>query len=440
MATARIILDQRAHCKDGNGAYPLVVRIGHKSQNRDIPLDIHALPSQFNIETRKITGITNAVRHSKRVQKLYSDIDLWLDENKAIIKLWTISKLKQEIERLFFNKQNELTLLQHGAKYLQRLIAEERFPTASSYQDALKVFVKFQMKQQKQNDKVKIKTLFDKKGETFIILDEYLKYDTPIKAFDTEFAKDFKAYLARRLKSKNSLGIFLRSLQAIINDAGGSYVDLKDHRPLERIKKGSYQNTPNPLTLNEVSVIRRTPTVADSGEFHAKNYFLFMFGNMGANFVDLALMKRSRFDGERIKYFRKKTEEEGDFFSIKQNEECIAILDHYISEDQKPDDYLFPILPNGIAKAKIHRTKNDRLQTFNDQIRRLAKRAGITKDITSYTARDTWTNIGFEMGIDIRKISAGLGHSSIEVTNKHYGASIHERILDEINEKITASA
>jgi len=74
---------------------------------------------------------------------------------------------------------------------------------------------------------------------------------------------------------------------------------------------------------------------------------------------------------------------------------------------------------------------------FNKHLRSLAAKADIPKDVTSYSARDTWTNIGLGMGIDIRKISAGLGHSSIEVTNKHYGASIQEKILDEINLRIT---
>lgn len=69
----------------------------------------------------------------------------------------------------------------------------------------------------------------------------------------------------------------------------------------------------------------------------------------------------------------------------------------------------------------------------------IAALAGIEKKITTYTLRDTWTNIGLHMGIDIRKISSGLGHSSVQVTEKHYGKSVSEKILDEINAKITAS-
>jgi integrase len=43
------------------------------------------------------------------------------------------------------------------------------------------------------------------------------------------------------------------------------------------------------------------------------------------------------------------------------------------------------------------------------------------------------------MGIDIRKISSGLGHSSVQVTERHYMQSVQDAILDQINEQITRS-
>jgi integrase len=293
------------------------------------------------------------------------------------------------------------------------------------------------MKLSRKDDNCTIKTLYEKSGDSVKIKEPYEKYDLPIKAIDSEHIKNFKAYLSNRYSSRNSVGIVLRSLQAIINDAGESFDELRNHQPFRKIKKGSYKNAPNPLTTAEINALRESPVAPGSSEFHVKNYFLFMFGNMGMNFYDMALIKRFQFDGERIKYFRKKTLYEGDYFSVKQNKECLEILNCYIN-DQKPKEYIFPILANDLPVSKLHKVKNDRLGWFNKHIRALAEKVGIDKDVTSYSPRDTWTNIGLTMGIDIRKISAGLGHSSIEVTNKHYSASIQEKILDEINTTITA--
>lgn len=437
MTKIRVTLNKRASHKTTKGQYPLILNIGHKRKAREIPFNLYLKEKQYDESTGKITGIENSVRQTKRIQKIYTDVDYWVDENQAEIKLWSIDKLKDEIERRFFNKQNELSLLTHGGKYLHRLIAEERFSTASSYEDALKIFVKYQMKMARKSDRVVIKSLFEKSQEAFLVKDEYRRYDLPIKAIDTEFVKSFKAYLSHRLNSRNSVGIALRSLQAIMNDAGESFTELRDHKPMARVKKGSFKNAPNPLTMDEINRIRELKVITDSSEFHVKNYFLFMFGNMGMNFFDMALLKRFQFDSERIKYFRKKTEYEGDFFSVKQNDECLRIIDYYL-ENQGPQDYIFPILSIDIPPSRIHRVKNDKVGWFNKHLRQLAKKADIEKDVTSYSARDTWTNVGLELGIDIRKISAGLGHSSIEVTNKHYGASIQEKILDEINARITA--
>lgn len=438
MAKVKITLDSRSSSCDKDGKYPLVLRISHKSKTRDVGFDIHLLPDQFDEAAIQIRGIQNSVRHSKRVQKIYGDIDLWVDENKAEIKLWDIAKLKDEIERRFFKKQSELNLLEHSAKVLYRFCADGKYSTAASYEDALKTLVKYRMKLAKKDDYQIIKTLFDQNGkDVFTVKGEYQKYDMPIKAFNVEFVKDFRAYLNQRMNSKNSVGIYLRSLQSILGDAERSYEELRGHKPLDGIKKNSTPNAPVVLTIEEVDLIRQAKYEEESSKFHVRNYFLFMFNNMGMNFYDVALAKVHQFDGVRFNYTRKKTEREGDDFSIKQNDENLKIIEYYAKG--KPDDYMFPLIPEGTPAPRIFRVKKDRTKWFNNNIKKIASELGIEKNLSTYTARDTWTNIGLAMGIDIRKISSGLGHSSVEITEKHYSQMIQEKILDEINAQITDS-
>lgn len=435
MAKIRVLLDQRSHCRTNEGTYPLVMRISHNSQNRDISLGIQALPEQFHSETRKLTGVTNAVRHTKRIQKQYSDVDLWIDEEKELIRLWDINALKSEIEKRFFDKQPSLSLLHYSAVYFTRLRLEGRFSTASSYEDALKKFVKYRLRCAGKDDLVRIDSLFTSAEGNLTVKAEYQKYDLPIVAFDATFAKDFKAYLGNTL-SRNSVGIFLRSIQAILNDAGNSFRELKDHQPLESIKKASTRNMPVDLTIGEIDLIRQLEIKIGSPDFHARNYFLFMFNNMGMNFFDIALLRVSQFDGETIYYTRKKTVSEGDHFAIKQNQEALAIVNFYIRGKNK-NEYLFPIIPHETPYARIHRVKNDKIGWLNKRLANIGLQAGITKKISSYTARDTWSNIGLNLGIDIRNISSGLGHSSVDVTDKHYGQTVKQKVLEKINSDIT---
>ena len=438
MPTVRLLLDKRAKSKGKDGKYPLVMRIGHQSTSRNIPFDLHLLPEQFDENALSLSGILNSVRNTKRIQKKLSEVDLWVDENKAEIKLWSIGKLKEEIERRFFNKQSVLQVLVHGAKVLHRFYLEEKFSTVDSYEDALKMLVKYQMKLKRENDRLQIKTLFNKSAEkSWEVLESYQLYDMPIKAFNTEFAEDFKAYMAARGISRNSISIHLRSLQSILNKAERSYVELKGHKPLEGIRKTSTSNAPVVLLPDEIKLLRETDFERGTSKFHVINYFLFMFGNMGMNFFDLALARVRQFDGERFNYTRKKTETEGDFFSIKQSEETLRIIAYY-SKGKSQEEYLFPLIPEDTPAHRIHRVKKDKAHWFNKHMKQIAQSLEIEKNITTYTARDTWTNLGLQMGIDIRKISSGLGHSSVQVTEKHYTQALNHQILDVINAQITA--
>ena len=389
MAKVKIALDTRAGMQSKDGKFPLVLRISHQRKTRDIPFDIHiAIENFIELEVDEgvkkhahftITGVANSVRKTKRVQKTYSDVDLWLDENRGEVKLWPISQLKETIQKKFFNKQSQLSLLEHGAKYLYRFYVQEQYSTASSYEDALKIVVKYRKKLSGKDDKQSIPDLFDKtKKDLFTVIEEFKPYDMPIKAFNVEFAKDFKTYLSTRLKSKNSINIHLRSLQAILNDAEKTYDELKGHKPLESFKKSSTSNAPIVLTQEEINIIRQSSYPESGSKFHVRNYFLFMFNNMGMNFYDIALACVEQFDGERFSYTRKKTESEGDFFSIKQNEENLSILSYYIQNKPKTA-YIFPIIPEGREGEAIFRAKRDKLKWFNNNIKKIATDLGIEK-------------------------------------------------------------
>ncbi|TLP75693.1 tyrosine-type recombinase/integrase [Maribacter sp. ACAM166] len=435
MATIKITFDKRSSNTIIGNKYMLVLRISHNRKTRYISLNLHLKENQFNPTTGNITGIINSVRHTKRIRKIYSEVDLWLAEHEGEIKHWDMNKLKQEIEQLYFNKSPSRTILNHGAKYLNRLRMEGRFSTASSYEDALKSLIKYRRYLKGMED-LKIKTLYEIIEDKLIPLEEFKNLDMEIKAIDYGFSKDFKAYLINRYASKNTPAIFLRSLQAIMNDAGKTFVDLKEHKPLSNIKKKSHANAPAPIDLEDIHKIRTLELVPHTPIWDNRNYLLFMFNNMGMNFFDMAVLKRFQFTENRIKYFRKKTHYEGDYFSVLQNEESLEIVNHYLN-GQDDNDYLFPIIPKETSPERLFKVNKGKVQIFNKYAKRIAALAVIDKKITTYTLRDTWTNIGLDMGIDIRKISSGLGHSSVQVTEKHYGKSVSEKILDEINAKIT---
>jgi integrase len=437
MTKIKVALDKRASNTTKDKKYPLVLVISHKAKTRYILFNLNLKENQYNADTSKITGIENSVRQTKRVRKIYSDVDFWVEDHYGEIRNWDVAKLKSEIEQRFFKKTLSRTFLTFAGKYLTNLRMEKRYSTASSYEDALKALVKYQRLLKRENDKQNIKTLYKIKNNACTLLEEFKPYDIEIKSLDYAFFREFKAYMSHRYKSKNTTAIYLRSLQAILNDARKVFPDLKDHDPLASIKKQSVENAPAPLSLDDIHAIRKLDLPKGSPIWHNRNYMLMMFNNMGMNFFDLAIIKKFQFTDNRIKYFRKKTHYEGDYFSVLQSEEALTIINYYLKRPIENDHYLFPIIPVDTAPERLHKVNNAKVKIFNKYANKIATLAGIDKKITSYTMRDTWTNIGLDLGVDIRNISSGLGHSSVQVTEKHYGKEVSAKILDEINAKIT---
>lgn len=439
MARIKILLDKRADHQHKDGRFPLVLRIAHRSTSRNIPLELFLFENQFNPDTREIKGIKNHVRNTNRIQKIYGDVLYWVGENKAEIKLWDIGKLKDQIEKKFFNKQSELHLFEHATQVFNRFRLKDKFSTISSYEDALKTVAKFNMRKAGKDDQAIIKTLFNhdsKKG--YSVKEEYQRFDVAIKAINRSFVLDWEAYMSNRFNSKNSVNIHLRSVQSIVNDAEKSYEELKGHKPLDGFKKTSTANEPVVLTIDEIKKIRSLREEFNQGstKWHMINFFAFQFNNMGMNFMDLALAKVGWFDGERFNYTRKKTEEEGDYFTIKQNEENRKIIAYY-SKGKDKDDYLFPIIPEGTPTERIFKVKQQKGKLFNKHFTDIASICEIDKNITTYTARDTWVNMGEELGVDVENLAKGLGHADPKTTRKHYLRKMQFEFFDDMNELIT---
>src|SRR5690606_8120275 len=228
------------------------------------------------------------------------------------------------------------------------------------YEDALKSLIKYRRHLKGMAD-TKIKTLYEIKEDKLIPLDEFKDLDMEIKAIDYGFSRDFKAYLSNRYASKNTPAIFLRSLQAIMNDAGKTFEDLRNHKPLSNIKKKSHANAPAPLDLEDIHKIRVLELEPNTPIWDNRNYLLFMFNNMGMNFFDMAILKRFQFEDNRIKYFRKKTHYEGDYFSVLQSDESLKIIKHYL-KGQTDNEYLFPIIPENTSPERLHKVNKGKVK------------------------------------------------------------------------------
>lgn len=152
-------------------------------------------------------------------------------------------------------------------------------------------------------------------------------------------------------------------------------------------------------------------------------YFMFMYYCRGINWSDLANLKRSNIQNDRIYYKRKKT---GKLFTVKMSNALKDIISKF---DHEP--YLFPILS---AQHKTPASKKNRirkcLKQTNRGLKEIAMRLEIdAENITTYTARHTYAMSLKRGGVNMNIISDALGHADIKVT-QHYLSRFEDNVLD----------
>ena len=70
--------------------------------------------------------------------------------------------------------------------------------------------------------------------------------------------------------------------------------------------------------------------------------------------------------------------------------------------------------PESVCNGTVFPHKSNKV--MNDNIRVIASKAGITKDITSHVGRHTYATLSLESGVPIETLSKTLGHGDIKTT------------------------
>ena len=156
-----------------------------------------------------------------------------------------------------------------------------------------------------------------------------------------------------------------------------------------------------------------------------RDLFLFSFYAQGMPFVDMAHLQNSQISNEHITYARHKT---GQNISIRIEACMQEIIDRYHSTES---DYVFPILRNGNSYDK-------QLNRYNRCLKRLALKAGIKSNITSYVARHTWASIAYKSSVELSVISKAMGHTNPQTT-LIYIKDINNEKLETANREILES-
>ena len=264
-----------------------------------------------------------------------------------------------------------------------RLRAAARFSTAKSYQDALNSLIRF----------------FGR---------DEIAYDDITRANLRRYQND----LLRRGRSWNTVSTYMRRVRCVYNQAvdGGEATYVPNL--FKEIFTGIESRRKKAVTQEEIRRLITAP-VGSPGLRQAQLAVTLMFQYGGMAFVDLSHLRAGNFREGVLDYRRQKT---GTPMRILIPEATRNPLQELSSHTRPDSPYLFPFLSGTQRGEAAYREYKSSLARFNQRLSALARAAGITATVSSYTIRHSFASILKELDVPIEMISELLGHKSITTT------------------------
>lgn len=424
--TTYYILATRRALKDGT--YPVKLRITFNRKYKDYPNGYQLSEEDF----RKVQG-PKPRGEFKEIQ-----IALQAFEQRA---LEVINKLPAfsfyEFERRFNDTSVANDVFIAFGKVIETLDAEGRAGTASSYSNARNSLLSFVKKQIPSSNKgltieqIKAKSEQQKKTPPL-----------PFQAVTVGFLKEYEKWMVVHGRSKTTIGIYLRPLRALFNEAIRLGNINKDTYPFGKgkFKIPAGRNIKKAIDLTQIGKLFSYQP-EDKNEAWARDMWLFSYLCNGINVKDIARLKYKQISNDSITFIRAKTEN-----TTRENlkpivaalsEEAKDIIKRWGTKPIIQNGYVFSIYKENMPPEKQLAASREAIKQINKYIRRISQKVGIDKDVTTYVARHSFSTVLTLAGMHTKNISELLGHAN-EKTTSNYQASLEAVARKEVTNHLTA--
>ena len=404
---ATINFELRTSKENARGECPIYLRVSHNRKNAWLSTGISIKEKYWNDDSQRIR------RSHERYKKLNHELVKFHNKAEdAKIKLRDLGKVDAK------------RIINHVKGYEE----ENFFTYAQKYIDHL--FDVGSVRRAK-NAKVIVNKVRSYQGG---------KESLSLKEIDLDFLNGLQVHLKRKYKNApNTIRKNFQRLRHLLETARKEkYIPTN---PFQDYELPKYQKPKKvALTIDQIEKLESLDLRKGSSLWHARNYFMFSFYNAGIRFGDLCLLKRKNIKDGRLKYLMSKTtnNSEPKFKNIKLLPQAVEILQAYNYQDKSPNEYLFPI----VDEAKnlddpiiFDREKQSQNAMQNKRLKRLAKKAKISENLTTHIARHSFANYARKQGMSIYSISKALAHSDLNTTEQ-YLASFDEEMLDNEMEEL----
>lgn len=407
----KVVLDTRRALIKNAGSkdpiYPIKLRVTFARKQRYYPLDVSAVSK---VDWEKIQS---GQRMSKSQREVFHTIREY--EGRAIEITDTLHPFSFHA---FDTRWKSSAMPTHSSKsfqavfkeYIEDLRRAGRASTTSSYQCAFNSLT-------------------------------YFSKNLAWNDLTPEFLEEYEAYMREEGKSQNTIGIYLRSLRAVINYGIANGLFAKEYYPFGRKSHGKYQipaaqNKKRALSKKEVEAIKALEVKPGSRKELARDFWLFSYYANGCNIKDIVHLKWKDIDWKEgvIQFVRKKTER-----ANKSNQvQITAVIHPHITEviqrrgvdDSQPENYVFSIIDANQTAEEQHKHTQEFVRRINIGLKQIAKELNLTKNLTTYTARHSHAYALLMGGASLEVIMDQFKHSSMKTTMNYIDSIDNEKRKD----------
>jgi site-specific recombinase XerD len=401
-ALTSIMLDTRRALKDGS--YPVKLRVTFERQRKYYATRYSLSEEDFSkAQSEKPKG------KFKELQIGFQTI-----EQKALSIIDKLHPFSFEaFDKKYLNTSSKEDVLSAFESQINKLLREGRAGTASSYECAEKSIAAYAKKKK-----------------------------LPFSSVTPDFLKDYEHWMLSNGKSLTTVGIYLRTLRALYNDAIASGDASQDQYPFGKRKYliPAGRNIKKALELSEIEKIFFYEP-KHQGEARARDLWLFSYLCNGINVKDITRLKFRNLDKERISFIRAKTERTSrqnlKAVTVVRTPEIDEIIERWGNKTISPDNYVFSLLEEGMTPEKELARVRSVTKEVNKYIKRIASVVGIEKNISTYSARHSFSTILKRAGAPMELISESLGHSDLRTT-ENYLDSFEDKVKKKYATALTA--
>ena len=350
--------------KLSNGRHRIRIAVAHHSQTRYISTQF-TLDSTSQIKNGRVIRHENAANMNACLRKLineYEEIVTSISYLPAISCTELIRIINYE------QKKKGITFQSVAREYMNFMKGEEREKSYKLYMIASDRFIK------------------------------YMKGDFPLIQLTPLHIQEFAKVLREENLSDTTIRIYLTLIKVILNYAGKmNYVTYSIH-PFILFKMPASNVRELDLSIDELKRIRNVHLLKSSLSI-ARDIFMLPYYLGGINLRDLLTYNFK--DKDYMRYIRHKTRnskkgENEIVFTLQP--EAKVIIDKYLTKE-------------GYLKFGKYSSYKQIYSLIFRHIGKVSILSGIKKKVTYYSARKTFAQHGYNLGIQIEKIEYCIGHS-----------------------------